>query len=186
MKLFSLFTAIFIGQVAFGQMDRLKPMVFPCDIGKSVTLSEKAILNIFKASIQQPADGKVSIPSNAWLTCNSDSSYFGADTIYFCSNAYYKNKSNATQCCELIAWTFYEAKAFILTELDLCNEPSRSSVVREKDHYKLEVIKAKDKYFLQIFNNSNLTESFEILGINTFPKCDAEGTTDIMTLVRQH
>lgn len=185
MKLLFLFATIFIGQVTFAQKDTLKSMAFPCDIGKTLALSEKEILNIFKASIQQSAEGKISIPSNEWLSCNRDSSYFNADTIFFCSNAYYRNKSNTTECCELVAWTFYETKAFILTELHLCNEPTRASAFREKDRYKLEVIKTKEKYFLQTFNNSNLVDSFEILGIKTFSKCNVEGTTDIMTLVRQ-
>jgi hypothetical protein len=186
MKLLFLFAATFIGQITFGQKDTLKPMVFPCNIGKDLTFSEKAILDIFKTSIKQPSDGSISIPSNEWLTCNRDSSYFKADTIYFCSNEYYKNKSNTTECCELVAWTFHKDKAFILTELHLCNEPTRASAVREKDYHKLEVIKTGNKYFLQAFNNSKLIDSFEILSIKTFPKCIVEGTTDIMTLVRQH
>lgn len=186
MKLPSLFVAILIGQVTFGQKDIHKPIVSPCGIGKVQRLSEKAILNIFRASIRQPVDGKISIPSNEWLSCNKDSSYFNADTIYFCSNSSYKNKANSTECCELVAWTFYEAKAFILTEVHLCNEPASASAVRREDNYKLGVIKTNNKYFLQTFNNSKLVDRFEILDVKTFPKCNLEGNTDIMTLVRQH
>ncbi|MEO6233325.1 MAG: hypothetical protein ABJB11_18630 [Ferruginibacter sp.] len=186
MKLLFLIAAIFIGHITYGQKDTLKPMVFPCDIGKTLTISENEVLNIFKASIQQPAYDKISIPSNEWLTCNRDSSYSKMDTLYFCSNAYYKNKPNTTQCCELIAWTFYEEKAFILTEMHLCDEPAKASAVRERDYHKLEILKKNNKYFLQTFNNSKLIDTFEILTIKTFPKCNVDGTTDIMTLVRQH
>ena len=188
MKLLLFIITIFIGQLCVGQKtDTLSILTFECDKGKAVELNEEVISKIFEESIKQPVKGKIAIGSNDWLACNTDSSFFRLDTVYFCSNSYYKNKQpNTPNCCNLLSWTFYEKDAFISTQLNLCTEPATSTPYTDNNNFKIKVVFENGNYYLQLFNNSKLVENFRILNITTFPKCNLSGTTDIMILLRVH
>jgi hypothetical protein len=118
--------------------------------GQTKGYSENEIYSLFKKSISQTDKGKIEIPSNPWVICNQDSSFYRKDTIRVCSNSYYRNSLN---CCQYIAWTFYDKDKFISTNLELCKEPTTASATKEKDYFKILIVSADNYLIISTFNN---------------------------------
>jgi len=150
--------------------------------GQTKSYSENDIYSLFKKSISQTEKGKIEIPSNPWLICNQDSSFFSNDTIRVCSNSYYRNSLN---CCQYIAWTFYEKDKFISTNLELCKEPTTASATKDKDYFKILVVSADNYLIISTFNNDQLKDSFKLLSVENIKKSNSDLTSTVLTLVRQ-
>jgi hypothetical protein len=152
-----------------------------CCYGQTKAYSEKYIYSLFKKSVLQTEKGKIKIPSNPWLICNRDSSFYRKDTIRLCSNSYYTNSLN---CCEYISWTFYEKDKFISTNLELCNEPTTASVTKDKDHFSVSVLSTDNYLLLSTFNNDKLIETFKIINVENVRQNNSDLTSTVMTLLR--
>lgn len=150
--------------------------------GQTTEYSENEIYTLFKQSISQIEKGKIEIPSNPWLICNQDSSFYLKDTIKVCSNSYYRNSLN---CCQYMAWTFYDKDKFISTNLELCKEPTTASATRDKDYFKILIASADNYLIISTFNNDQLKESFKLLSVDTIKQSNSDLTSTVLTLVRQ-
>jgi hypothetical protein len=149
--------------------------------GQTKSYSEKDIYALFKKSISQNEKGKITIPSNPWLICNQDSSFYRKDTVRICSNSYYPNFLN---CCEYIGWTFYDKDKFISTNLKLCKEPTTASITKDKDHFKILVLSTDNYLLLSTFNNDKLIETFRIINVENIRQSNSDLTSTTMTLLR--
>jgi len=150
--------------------------------GQTKSYSENDIYRLFKKSISQTEKGKIEIPSNPWLICNQDSSYYRKDTVRICSNSY---NTNSLNCCNYIGWTFYEKDKFISTTLELCKEPTTASATRDKDHFKILVASTDNYLIISTFNNDKLVESFKVISVDNIKQNNSDLKSTILTLVRQ-
>ena len=150
--------------------------------GQTKSYSENEIYALFKNSISQTEKGKIEVPSNPWLICNQDSSFFRKDTIRVCSNSYYRNSLN---CCQYIAWTFYDKDKFISTNLELCKEPTTASATKDKDYFKILVVPADNYLIISTFNNDQLKDSFKLLSVDNIKQSNSDLASTVLTLVRQ-
>jgi hypothetical protein len=150
--------------------------------GQTKPYSENEIYALFKNSISQTEKGKIEVPSNPWLICNQDSSFFRKDTIRVCSNSYYRNSLN---CCQYIAWTFYDKDKFISTNLELCKEPTTASATKDKDYFKILVVSADNYLIISTFNNDQLKDSFKLLSVDNIKQSNSDLTSTVLILVRQ-
>lgn len=150
--------------------------------GQTKSYSENEIYALFKNSISQTEKGKIEVPSNPWLICNQDSSFFRKDTIRVCSNSYYRNSLN---CCQYIAWTFYDKDKFISTNLELCKEPTTASATKDKDYFKILVVSADNYLIISTFNNDQLKDSFKLLSVDNIKQSNSDLASTVLTLVRQ-
>ena len=153
-----------------------------CSYGQTQSYSEKDIYSLFKKSISQRDKKKISIPSNPWLFCNKDSSFYLSDTLRLVSNSYYNHKF--INCCAYVGWTFYEKDKFITTGLELCKEPPYASVTKDQDHFTLKVFSPDNYLILSIFNNNKLINSFKIIDVNSFKQENTDLTSTVITLFR--
>ena len=167
-------------------MTRLLIIVFlllsVCSFGQTKNYSEKDIYRLFKKSISQTDKKKISIPSNPWLFCNKDSSYYLNDTLRLVSNSYHNHK--LVNCCDYVGWTFYKQDKFISTRLQLCKEPTSASAAKDIDHYDLKVFSTDNYLTVSIFNNNKLIDSFKIIEISSFKQEDTDLTSTVITLYR--
>jgi hypothetical protein len=150
--------------------------------GQTTGYSESEIYSLFKKSISQTEKDKIEIPSNPWLICNQDSSFYYKDTIKICSNSYYRNSLN---CCQYIAWTFYDKDKFISTNLELCKEPTTASVTKDKDYFKILVVPADNYLIISTFNNDKLKDSFKLLSVDKIKQSNSDLISTVLTMVRQ-
>ena len=158
-------------------------LLFPnCTFGQTKKYSEKNVYQLFKKSIVQSDKKKINIPSNPWLFCNKDSSFYLTDTLRLVSNSYYDHK--LINCCDYIGWTFYQKNKFILTRLQLCKEPTTASAIKDNDDFSLKVSSADNYLTLSIFNNMKLTENFKIIDISNFKHENTDVTSTVLTLLR--
>ncbi len=161
-----LFLAIFISVDCFAQ---------------TKSYSEQDIYKLFKKSILQTEKGKIQIPSNPWVICNKDNSFFYKDTIIVFSNSYYKHTSN---CCQYIAWTFYEKDKFVSTNIELCKEPTTASVTKDKDFYEILISSADNFLIISIFNPDKLSQGFKVESIDKIKQSNSDLTSTVLTLIR--
>lgn len=153
-----------------------------CSFGQTKNYSEKEVYRLFQKSISQRDKKKISIPSNPWLFCNKDSSFYLNDTLRLMSNSYHNHK--LVNCCDYVGWTFYKKDKFISTRLQLCKEPTSASATKDNDHFELKVF-STDKYLtISIFNNSKLIDSYKIIDISSFKQEDTDLTSTVITLYR--
>ena len=152
-----------------------------CCYGQTKAYSEKYIYSLFKKSISQTDKGKIKIPSNPWLICNHDSSFYRNDTVRLCSNSYYTNSLN---CCECIGWTFYEKDKFISTNFEFCKEPTTASATKDKDFRKVVVSSADNYILLTTFNNDKLVETFKIVNVENVRQSNSDLISSVITLLR--
>lgn len=153
-----------------------------CTLGQTKIYSEKDVYRLFKKSISQTDKKKISIPSNPWLFCNKDSSFYLSDTLRLVSNSYHNHK--LVNCCDYVGWTFYKQDKFISTRLQLCKEPTSASATKDNDHFDLNVFSADNYLKLSIFNNNKLVDSFKIIDISSFKQEDTDLTSTVITLFR--
>ena len=153
-----------------------------CSFGQTKNYSEKDVYRLFKKSISQTDKKKISIPSNPWLFCNKDSSFYLNDTLRLVSNSYHNHK--LVNCCDYVGWTFYKQDKFISTSLQLCKEPTSASATKDNDHFDLKVFSADNYLTLSVFNNNKLMDSFKIIDISSFKKEDTDLTSTVVTLLR--
>ncbi|MEA5139062.1 hypothetical protein [Arcicella rigui] len=149
--------------------------------GQTKAYSEKYIYKLFKKSVLQTDKGKIKIPSNPWLICNQDSSFYRNDTVRLFSNSYYTNSVN---CCECIGWTFYEKDKFISTNFEFCKEPTTASAFKDKDHFRVLVSSADNYLLLSTFNNDKLIETFKIINVEYVRLSTSDLTSTVVTLLR--
>ena len=153
-----------------------------CSFGQTKNYSEKDVYRLFKKSISQTDKKKISIPSNPWLFCNKDNSFYLDDTLRLVSNSYHNHK--LVNCCDYVGWTFYKQDKFISTRLQLCKEPTSASATKDNDHFDLKVFSADNYLILSIFNNNKLMDSFKIIDISSFKQEDTDLTPSVITLLR--
>jgi len=153
-----------------------------CSFGQTKNYSEKEVYRLFKKSISQRDKKKISIPSNPWLFCNRDSSFYLSDTLRLVSNSYHNHK--LVNCCDYVGWTFYKQDKFISTRLQLCKEPTSASATKDNDHFELKVFSTDNYLTISIFNNSKLTDSYKIIDISSFKQEDTDLTSTVITLCR--
>jgi hypothetical protein len=153
-----------------------------CSFGQTKDYSEKDVYRLFKKSISQGDKKKINIPSNPWLFCNRDSSFYFSDTLRLVSNSFHNHK--LVNCCDYVGWTFYKQDKFISTRLQLCREPTSASATKDNDHFDLKVFSADNYLILSIFNNSKLIDSFKIVDISSFKQEDTDLTSTVITLFR--
>ena len=153
-----------------------------CSFGQTKNYSEKEVYRLFKKSISQTDKKKINIPSNPWLFCNNDSTFYLSDTLRLVSNSYHNHKID--NCCDYVGWTFYKQDKFISTRLQLCKEPTTASATKDKDHFDLKVFSTDNYLTLSIFNNNKLVESFKIIDISSFKQEDTDLTSTVITLFR--
>lgn len=153
-----------------------------CSFGQTNNYTEKNIYKLFKHSISQRDKKKINIPSNPWLFCNKDSSFYLDDTLRLVSNSYYNLK--LINCCDYVGWTFYKKDKFISTRLQLCREPANASAAKDNDHFTLKVFSINNYYAVAVFNNDKLSDSFKIIDISNFKQDDTDLTSTIITLLR--
>jgi hypothetical protein len=157
-------------------------LISVCSFGQTKNYSEKDVYRLFKKTISQTEKNKISIPSNPWLFCNKDSSFYLTDTLRLVSNSYHNHK--LVDCCDYIGWTFYKQDKFISTRLQLCKEPTSASATRDNDHFDLKVFSADNYLTLSIFNNKKFVDSFKIIDISSFKQEDTDLTSTVITLLR--
>jgi len=160
----------------------LSLLISVCCFGQTKNYSKKDVYRIFKNSISQTEKIKISIPSNPWLFCNRDSSFYLNDTLRLVSNSYHNPK--LVNCCDYVGWTFYKQNKFISTRLHLCKEPTSASATKENDHFDLKVFSADNYLTLSIFNNNKLMDNFKIIDISSFKQEDTDLTSTVITLFR--
>jgi hypothetical protein len=153
-----------------------------CTLGQTKIYSEKDVYRLFKKSISQSDKKKISIPSNPWLFCNKDSSFYLSDTLRLVSNSYHNHR--LVNCCDYVGWTFYKKDKFISTRLQLCKEPTSASATNDNDHFDLNVFSADNYLTLSIFNNNKLVDSFKIIDISSFKQEDTDLTSTVISLFR--
>lgn len=153
-----------------------------CSFGQTKIYSEKDIYRLFKKSISQTDKKKISVPSNPWLFCNKDSSFYLSNTLRLVSNSYHNHK--LVNCCDYVGWTFYKQDKFVSTRLQLCKEPTSASATKDNDHFDLKVFSADNYLTLSIFNNNKLMDSFKIIDISSFKQEDTDLTSIVITLLR--
>ena len=153
-----------------------------CSFGQTKNYSEKEVYRLFKKSISQRDKKKISIPSNPWLFCNRDSSFYLSDTLRLVSNSYYNHK--LVNCCDYVGWTFYKQDKFISTRLQLCKEPTSASATKDSDHFELKVFSTDNYLTISIFNSSKLIDSYRVIDISSFKQEDTDLTSTVITLYR--
>lgn len=153
-----------------------------CSFGQTKNYSEKEVYRLFKKSISQRDKKKISIPSNPWLFCNRDSSFYLSDTLRLVSNSYYNHK--LVNCCDYVGWTFYKQDKFISTRLQLCKEPTSASATKDNDHFELKVFSTDNYLTISIFNSSKLIDSYRVIDISSFKQEDTDLTSTVITLYR--
>ena len=157
-------------------------LISVCSFGQTKNYSEKDVYRLFKKSISQREKNKINIPSNPWLFCNRDSSFYLNDTLRLVSNSYHNHK--LVNCCDYVGWTFYKQDKFISTRLQLCKEPTSASATKDIDHFDLKVFSADNYLTISIFNNNKLMDSFKIVDISNFKQEDTDLTSIVITLIR--
>lgn len=157
-------------------------LISVCSFGQTKNYSEKEVYQLFKKSISQRDKKKISIPSNPWLFCNRDSSFYLSDTLRLVRNSYHNHK--LVNCCDYVGWTFYKQDKFISTRLQLCKEPTSASATKDNDHFELKVFSTDNYLTISIFNNSKLMDSYKIIDISSFKQEDTDLTSTVITLYR--
>ena len=157
-------------------------LISVCSFGQTRNYSEKEVYQLFKKSISQTDKKSVSIPSNPWLFCNRDSSFYFSDTLRLVSNSYHNHKH--IDCCDYVGWTFYKQDKFISTRIQLCKEPTSASATKNNDYFDLKVFSADNFLTISIFNNNKLMDSFKIVDISSFKKEDTDLPSTVITLFR--
>lgn len=153
-----------------------------CSFGQTKNYSEKEVYRLFKKSILQRDKKKISIPSNPWLFCNRDSSFYLSDTLRLVSNSYHNHK--LVNCCDYVGWTFYKQDKFISTRLLLCKEPTSASATKDNDHFELKVFYTNNYLTISIFNKCKLMDSYKIIDIISFKQEDTDLISTVITLYR--
>jgi hypothetical protein len=98
-------------------------------------------LKLFNSSILQESKNKVSIGSNPWVACNSDSGFYRTDTI-----ALYNDFYDCSSCKEFVEWTFYRKGYFYFGGARMCEEPTKGFVYRENRWHSIRVKNMKRMY----------------------------------------
>ncbi len=155
MKKFILFCIVFLFSI--------------CLFAQSKT-TKSTIEKIIRDSKVELHDGKFTLPSNkAWVFNNADSLYFKQDTL----TAFLYKSSKHKSLCELIDWTFYRKKSFILGNEFNCKEPPTRKVEKyPKDYFTIAVYTVENETIIDVLRyDKMIVESFIILNIEENPEC---------------
>lgn len=161
-----IFTLFFALSINWGLCQELSP-------------SKHQLSKLFKLSIDQESKKTISVGNNAWTICNQDSSFFKSDTIRIYSNINYFYQKGA--CCKFIQWTFYKKNAFVQSDLQVCIEPSSSSILNK--YYTIEFLSGKKELYLFILNSDNAFELFRVINLQEI-KLAQNNSTKIIALKR--
>ena len=139
----------------------------------------KKSLKLFNSSIQQENKKKLSIGSNPWVSCNTDSSFYKTDTLIL-----YKNYYDCTNCKDFIEWTFYRRNSYYLGGSLMCDEPTRRKVYKDDRMYSIRVQKNSKGEVLEIIKGRKVVSTFRVLSIQqvTLPKTNLKSTMTICLL----
>ena len=182
-KFFFFIVVFFAGQSSFGQLKDSIPSDFGKRTGIFIQVTKENLQAIIKKSIRQTEPTKVSFPSNPWIACNHDSSFYKMDTAYFCTNNYYTQTNS--NCCQFINWTFYNPDAFIRTLEQTCKEPASAKSYTDDDNFKIVLIDNNGVLYIELFNRKKLVDKFRVLTLERQKKFGSDGDYEIIKLVRQ-
>ena len=134
------FFALFfsITQISFGQSDNV---------------TKKELIENFK---------KKDSYSRQWITCNTDSTFYKSDTLYF------HDRLNYYRCKKYIIWGFDNSKTFYQVEGEKFNHYDGVKVITENDWYKIKIIEEKNRIILNIFKQKKLIGSFIVHELGYF------------------
>jgi hypothetical protein len=105
-----------------------------------------------------------------------------ADTLVFYNNSHIRY---GELVCHFIDWNFHKKDAFWLQRVQLCNEPTTATAVKDKDIFTFEILGKQRPMIFQVFNNSELIDQFEVLKLIKQRLISREdGTSDVLTLRR--
>lgn len=173
----------FAEQNSFGQLSDNIPPDFGKRTGIFLKVTKKNLQAIINKSIRQSEPTKVSFPSNPWIACNQDSSFYKMDTIYFRTNNYYTQPNS--DCCQFINWTFYDPDAFIRTLEQTCKEPASAKSYTDDDNFKIVLTDNSGVLYMQLFNRKKLVDNFRVFSLERQKKSGADGEFEIIKLIRQ-
>ena len=148
--------------------------------GQIKSPTKKELLKTFKQSVQQ--NKKIHTISNSWVVCNKDSSFYNSDTIQLVNNENYYYHSD--DCCYFVDWTFYSKDKFVQTKIDICKEPTSTSVTNANDNYNVSLTNTGQDLVMTTANSINLTQRYKVLSIGKIKIGTEENLTVVITLLR--
>ena len=132
------------------------------NLGKAqnIKINKRNVLKVFKNTVVQNKNNKISLPSNPWFTENTGDKFNESDTLKFTNSRTY----NRTYC-KVINWTFYKKDKIVRTFGNYCNEPPTEKVSTEQDHFDLKIQVVNSSTFLELYNRQKLTYKFKIISL---------------------
>lgn len=140
-----------------------------CLFAQSKT-TKSTLKKIIRDSKVELFNDKFTLPSNkAWVFNNADSLYFKQDTL----TAFLYKSSKQKSLCELIDWTFYRKKSFILGSESNCKEPpTRKATKYPKDYFTIAIYTVENETMIDVLRyDKMIVESFIILNIEENQDC---------------
>jgi hypothetical protein len=116
----------------------------------------------FSKTIVKDKKGKIVIGRRAWYSCNDSQAYLKKDTISLVS---YPKTDNNVNCCNTVAWTFYDKSKFIETDFQKCKEPTWHSATKAESYYSLKITISGTRTFLTVNNNYGKMVKYEVLDL---------------------
>ena len=144
--------------------------LFPICLFAQSRTTKSTLEKIIRDSKVELHDGKFTLPSNrAWVFNNADSLYFKQDTL----TAFLYKSSKHKSLCEVVDWTFYRKKSFILGNESRCKEPPKRKVEKyPKDYFTIAVYTVENETMIDVLRyDKMIVESFIILNIEENQEC---------------
>jgi len=111
---------------------------FSLSFGQNRSFSKKEVLHILKKNDKKK-----------WTSCDSDSLYYKSEIIYL-------DDAQDFKCWKYVTWKFKSLKKFWLVNGKKNHGLTSTTILTEKNFYRLRIINKKNEITLKIYNKKNL------------------------------
>ena len=120
-------------------------LIIQISFGQNYKFTKKQLIENFK---------KKESFTRQWITCNTDSTFYKSDTLYF------HDRLNYYRCKKYIIWGFDNSKTFYQVEGENFNNYDGVKIITENDWYKIKIIEEENQLVLNIFKQKKMVASF--------------------------
>jgi hypothetical protein len=89
-----------------------------------------------------------------WITCNTDSTFYKSDTLYF------HDRLNFYRCKKYIIWGFDNSKAFYQVEGENFSNYDGVKLITKNDWYKIKIIEDENQLLINVFKQKKKVATF--------------------------
>jgi len=129
---------------------------------QNLTYKKTELKKIFRESIEQKSKKIISLDSNPWVTNNTDSMFYKADTIKLIN---LKEAPYNYGFCQIINWTFFKKDKFYLIESQTCKEPSSAKAGNASNFYIFKIRETEKGLILETYNSFGIENNYLVIGI---------------------